>query len=305
MKNICKKTVSFFLIAAIVITLVSPIPSHIYAMSSSFLNLPEAKNTIVGENVVDNSLVTIDYSNLSEGYIFVSYTGGTNNIIKVQILKNGRTTGWQGNGYLYKLNNNGVPEQLVLSEGSGSYTVNVFRHSQGSRFNSIFSTTFNMTLRHELAPFLYPNKYVNFSTYGSVSELAARLAGESPVDTARRIFRYVSTNITYNWSLLYQGVPSWYEPNLEQLLETRLGICFDFASLTTALLRLNGIPAKMVFGYFEGDYWHAWVHVYLSEYGWLLLDPTKNIGDPRIVEASLSSRRPSLENVTFDAVQFF
>ena len=304
MKNILKKAITILLTAAIVITLVAPTLNYIYAMSYNFSNLPEAKNTIMGQNVAGNSLATIDYSNLSEGYIFVSYNGGTNRPIKVQILKNGRTVGWRGNGYLYKINNNGVPEQLVLSEGNGTYKVNVFRHAYGSRFNPIFSTTFNVTLRHELAPFLYPNKYVNFGAYGSVSELAARLAGESPTDTVRSIFRYVSRNISYNWPLVHQGVPSWYEPNLEQMLETRLGICFDFASLMTALLRLNDIPAKMVFGYFQGNYWHAWVSVYLQEYGWLLLDPTKSIGDPRIVGTSTSSRR-LLENVTFDAVQFF
>ena len=305
MRNLFKKTTSLLIVATIVITLASSTVHDIYAMSSNSSNLPEAKSTILGENVVGNSLATIDYSNLSEGYIFVSYNGGTNKPIKVQILKNGRTTGWQGHGYLYRINNHGVPEQLVLSEGNGTYTVNVFRHANGAHFNLIFSTTFNVTLRHELAPFLYPNKYVNFTLNGAVSALAATLAEENYADTVRRIFRYVSGNISYNWALVSQGVPSWYEPNLEELLETRLGICFDFASLMTALLRLNGIPAKMVFGYFEGDSWHAWVNVYLPEYGWLLLDPTKNIGDSRIVVASMSSRRPALENVSFDAVQFF
>ena len=305
MENIFKKATSLLVVAAIVITLVLPTINSIYAMSSNSSYLPEVKSTILGENIASNSLVAIDYSNLSEGFIFVSYTGGTNNPIKVQILKSGRTTGWQGHGYLYKINNDGVPEQLVLSEGNGTYTVNVFRNAHGAQFNLIFSTTFNVTLRHELVPFLYPNKYVNFKAYGLVYELAVKLAKESPIYTVKSIFRYVSTNISYNWSLLNQGVPSWYEPNLENLLETRLGICFDFASLMTALLRLNGIPAKMVFGYFEGDYWHAWVNVYLQEYGWLLLDPTKSIGDSRIVEASKSLRRPSIENVSFEAVQFF
>ena len=68
-------------------------------------------------------------------------------------------------------------------------------------------------------------------------------------------------------------------------MQTRKGICFDYASLMSALLRSQGIPTKLVVGY-SGTAYHAWISVYLDEAGWVdniiefdgkdwsLMDPT-------------------------------
>ena len=56
---------------------------------------------------------------------------------------------------------------------------------------------------------------------------------------------------------------SGYLPDLDQVLEKKMGICFDYASLTAALLRVQGIAVKLVIGYADNTY-HAWNEVYLS-----------------------------------------
>ena len=68
-------------------------------------------------------------------------------------------------------------------------------------------------------------------------------------------------------------------------MKTQKGICFDYASLMTALLRSQGIPTKLMVGY-SGTVYHAWISVYLEETGWVdnviqfngtswsLMDPT-------------------------------
>ena len=71
---------------------------------------------------------------------------------------------------------------------------------------------------------------------------------------------------------------------LPVLIETRRGVCQDFAHLALAVLRAWGWPARYVSGYaFTGDQgglvmeaeaMHAWVDVYLPGHGWLGLDPT-------------------------------
>jgi len=68
-------------------------------------------------------------------------------------------------------------------------------------------------------------------------------------------------------------------------MDTGKGICLDYASLMTAMLRSQGIPTKLEVGY-AGDVYHAWISVYLKEQGWVddiiefdgkswtLMDPT-------------------------------
>jgi transglutaminase-like putative cysteine protease len=82
-------------------------------------------------------------------------------------------------------------------------------------------------------------------------------------------------------------------PALEAL-ESRLGVCQDFAHILLACLRSLGLPARYVSGYLltqpppgqprlvGSDASHAWASVYVPELashacqGWLDLDPTNN-----------------------------
>ena len=82
-----------------------------------------------------------------------------------------------------------------------------------------------------------------------------------------------------------QSVQSGYLPNVDQVLASKTGICFDYAAVMTAMLRSQDIPTKLVVGY-TGDVYHAWVDVYIKEMGWVdnfiyfdgvswkLMDPT-------------------------------
>jgi transglutaminase-like putative cysteine protease len=72
-----------------------------------------------------------------------------------------------------------------------------------------------------------------------------------------------------------------------EVLETRRGVCQDFAHLMIACLRSRGLPARYVSGYLRtnapecaekklvGDgASHAWVSVWSPPYGWIEFDPT-------------------------------
>lgn len=75
-----------------------------------------------------------------------------------------------------------------------------------------------------------------------------------------------------------------------EVLNTRRGVCQDFAHLMIACLRSRGLPARYVSGYLrtlapedlrEGDRQlvgdgasHAWVSVWSPPYGWIEFDPT-------------------------------
>lgn len=75
---------------------------------------------------------------------------------------------------------------------------------------------------------------------------------------------------------------------LSEVLQTRKGVCQDFAHLQVGCLRALGFPAKYVSGYIEtlpppgkeklvgSDASHAWISVYSPDEGWFEFDPTNN-----------------------------
>ena len=82
------------------------------------------------------------------------------------------------------------------------------------------------------------------------------------------------------------GVP------VEDVLAQRAGVCQDFAHLMIAALRVLGVPARYVSGYFftsddatgadvEGDEveveTHAWVEAAVPGVGWVAVDPTNRL----------------------------
>src|SRR5262249_9054336 len=69
-------------------------------------------------------------------------------------------------------------------------------------------------------------------------------------------------------------------PSARLALEKRAGDCGPHSTLTVALLRAAGIPARLVGGLmyspsFGGSFGqHAWVEVHMGPDGWVTLDPT-------------------------------
>ena len=77
----------------------------------------------------------------------------------------------------------------------------------------------------------------------------------------------------------------------EFLFETRQGFCEHYASAFTVMMRMAGIPARVVTGYQGGWYnsvgsyllvrqsdAHAWSEVWLKGVGWTRIDPTARSG---------------------------
>lgn len=74
-------------------------------------------------------------------------------------------------------------------------------------------------------------------------------------------------NIQYDFDKA-ASVQSGYLPDIDETLNTKKGICFDYAALMTAMLRVQRIPTKLVVGY-AGELYHAWISVYLDGVGWI------------------------------------
>ena len=73
---------------------------------------------------------------------------------------------------------------------------------------------------------------------------------------------------------------------IDDALETKKGVCQDFAHIMIALARQVGIPCRYVSGYLfhhadsldrsQDGATHAWVEALLPELGWVGFDPTNN-----------------------------
>ena len=85
----------------------------------------------------------------------------------------------------------------------------------------------------------------------------------------KAIYDYVCGAIKYDTAKA-TSVSSGYLPDPDETLRTGKGICFDYASLAAAMLRSQGIPTKIIFGYVAPDnLYHAWNMFYTEESGWV------------------------------------
>jgi hypothetical protein len=87
------------------------------------------------------------------------------------------------------------------------------------------------------------------------------------------------------------------------LFETRRGFCEHYASAFALLMRIAGIPARIVMGYQGAELspwvgWylvsqaeaHAWVEVWVQGQGWVRVDPTAAIAPQRVERGGLFDR---------------
>ena len=218
---------------------------------------PVASGTLVAQN----DYVTIDYSNTQDGYVMVRFNMDTNNKLKTQIT--GATT-----TYTYNL----YPGQWTvfpLSDGNGYYQIKVFQNITGSQYALVLAEDCEVVLSDEFAPFLRPNQYVNYSASSAAVEKAAELTAgiSNPLEKVAAIYEFVVKTLSYDEQRA-ATVQSGYIPDLDAVLEERKGICFDYAALMTGMLRSQGIPCKMIFGY-AGSVYHAWINVWTEDTGWV------------------------------------
>lgn len=88
----------------------------------------------------------------------------------------------------------------------------------------------------------------------------------------------------------------------EFLFNTRQGFCEHYASAFTIMMRMAGIPARVVTGY-QGGYYndigsyvlvrqsdaHAWSEVWIKGSGWTRIDPTAAVAPDRVERGSINS----------------
>ncbi|MBE5835489.1 MAG: transglutaminase family protein [Butyrivibrio sp.] len=244
--------------------------------NTSVCLVPSADGTVV----YSNEAAVIDASNADQGYIIVQYIGSSPKV-KLQV------TGPDTITYTYSLAvDGGKQEVFPLPAGDGTYQVNVFENIEGNQYSTAFSQEITIQLDDQMLPFLYPNQYVNFSASDKAIALGEDLAlsANNDLDVVSNVYNYVVSTIKYDYAEA-ESVQSGYIPDIDEVLETKKGICLDYAALMTSILRSQRIPSRMEVGY-AGSAYHAWLSTYIEDVGWVngiiefdgtdwsLMDPT-------------------------------
>lgn len=215
-----------------------------------------------GTAVLGGDPVTVDISHTDQGYVMARYTG-TSSKANIQI------TGPDGINYKYFITPSESYTTFPLTSGSGTYHIDAYENLVDTKYVSLFKETTEVSLSDDLLPYLYPNQYVYFTEDMKAVKTAAETVSnaKNDLEAVADIYHYVIENITYDDQKAASVKPG-YLPDIDSTLETGTGICFDYASLTAAMLRSLHIPTKLEIGY-SGEVYHSWISVYTEETGWI------------------------------------
>ena len=214
------------------------------------LKLPEAS----GKKVQKDGKMTIDASNMAEGYIMVK-AKKTDKKLRVRVSTAGAKL-------LYWLNGDGEYEVFPLQFGSGKYKVELFEHVKGKDYSKEGTVKLSAKMTDELSCFLYPNQYVNYDENTAcvkyADELCKNMTDQGEI--YKSVCTYVLQNFIYDYikSVSVQSM-SQQMPDIDYCWNNRMGICQDLSALTCAMLRSQGIPARLMIGTVGANTYHAWV----------------------------------------------
>ena len=210
----------------------------------------------------DYGVVKIDVSAVSQGYVAVSCVA--DNRLKFQVMKGDAT-------YNYDLASDGTPGIYPLQCGDGQYAFRVMENVVDTKYAELYSLNCDVKLADEFEPFIRPSNYVSYTPDSECVKRASQLAGESgnAVELVSKVYEDVCGRVTYDKEKA-KTVSKGYLPNPDETFQSGKGICFDYAAMTAAMLRSQGIPTKVIFGYVAPkDLYHAWNMFYTPETGWV------------------------------------
>lgn len=221
-----------------------------------------------GEMVETDGKLVIDASNMAKGYVMCCVSAPTGNGLKVRVTYNGAQL-------LYDLDNEGDYEVFPLQLGSGSYDFSLFENVSGSKYSSEGHIVLNAQLEDENAAFLVPNQYVDYVRTTNAVLKSDELATQG--DIYKTVCDFMANEFSYDFGraqMITQNQLSLL-PDIENSFDARSGVCQDLSAIMVCMLRVQGIPAKLMIGYAD-KYYHAWT-VAVVDGQEVFFDPTAAI----------------------------
>ena len=225
----------------------------------SFADLPESQASVSTKN--------IDITDVENGTIKAHSASDVKSKV---LLRNGE------NQQTYQLPEDGSEIVIPLNLGDGTYQVEICEHRYDTKYEVVGSLEFNVSdLGNK--PYLSSNVICDFSQESGLAQHADYLCQSLTTDKEKMmaITSWVIENLTYDEAKSEELSDSHdYYPNAKEIYNTKTGICFDYASLTAAMLRSQGIPTKIMTGtYTPKGVYHSWNEV-LIDGKWIDIDTT-------------------------------
>jgi len=151
---------------------------------------------------------------------------------------------------------------IPLQLGRTNYTLTLWKQVEGKKYGKIGSVKVAADMEDELRCFLYPNQYVSYTEdspcVAKANELCAGMTDQAQIFSTIKSF--VLKNFQYDFikSVTVAG-SSGMLPDIEYCWKNRMGICQDLSAMTCAMLRTQGVPARLIIGQLGSGTAHAWV----------------------------------------------
>lgn len=206
---------------------------------------------------------------LGNGTVSVRYESESSKAVKIMVEKSGQR-------FFYDLDED-AESLLPLQAGDGMYRVCILEQKEGNSYRVVKSRNIEYTAAGENESFLSPIDIIDWKEGDPIQLKALELTEnlETENEKVMAIYTYVINAFDYDYDKINR-IANTYVPDPNAMLEEKSGICYDYASTFAAMLRINGIPARLVKGYKNGlDAYHAWNEVFDSESGeWMTVDTT-------------------------------
>ena len=223
-------------------------------------------------------------------YVPVSITRSARQFPRVNTIRQRITLAPHGARWMFALDRPfEVPSGAILARGDYLWSVQTIRKARRYEVVSSLGTSGKDLTQGERSEALEVPPWIS----PAVRELAQSWA--TPSSTPRAVVNS-ALQFFQAQGFRYSLSPGEYRRNdLEQFLfHRRIGFCEHYAASFATLMRLAGIPARVVVGYLGGEYndlghfflvrqadTHAWCEVWLPESGWTRVDPTTAVAPGR------------------------
>ena len=223
-----------------------------------------------GTAVQQDGKLSVDSSHSELGYVMACVSAPSGNGMKLRVSYNGAQL-------MYDLDKAGAYATLPLQMGSGNYVFELFENVKGNKYAAQGKVSLSVQLVNENAAFLVTNQYIDYNfkspTVFASDALTATMTDQQQIYQA--VCDYMAQNFNYDF-VRAKTIGAGELPEVDPCFAKKAGICQDLSAVMVCMLRVQGIPAKLMIGYADKNY-HAWTTAVVNGQE-VFFDPTAAVG---------------------------
>ena len=235
-----------------------------------------------GTNVQSGGKLVVDASHMDQGYVMCRVASPSKHGLKMRVV-------YGDTQLMYSLNQEAEYEVIPLQLGSGRYEFALYENVKGSKYSAEGKVSLSVQLSDEDAAYLVTNQYVDYDLYTAAVQKSDELCqGMSAAqDRFNIITRFMTSEFAYDF-VRAKTISPGQLPEIDYCYENRMGICQDLSAVMVCMLRVQGVPCKLVIGYAD-KYYHAWTST--------VIDGQEVFFDPTAAINALSAKKYTVERI--------